>query len=281
MQLLFTTYSCRECYQPQKEDDARLCLDSLLVTLALILLKRIPRKIMETWTGIVDGAPLDNIDVPSTSGSSNLSNDDDHGRSEPISNDICLEGEDTESKFSFSSSVNPVMSLVAFLASALGPRVAAACAHVSLGSLSKESSTEGSPGGYLSQHDAEGATLSGEKVISAAEDGLTAAAMKATLFADHEEREIQWLSANIIDHQCGAPPHSTATSPSHRLFGLVDDAASLASPGGQRRSFFSQVLWSAKDIVDGSPNLNLAFVAHIFQHRNNKELILRAEPDLR
>ncbi|KAL1567219.1 SWI/SNF complex subunit SWI3C-like [Salvia divinorum] len=109
MQLLFTTYSCRECYQPQKE--------------------------------------------------------------------------------------------VAFLASALGPRVAAACAHVSLGSLSKESSTEGSPGGYLSQHDAEGATLSGEKVISAAEDGLTAAAMKATLFADHEEREIQWLSANIIDHQ--------------------------------------------------------------------------------
>ena len=25
---------------------------------------------------------------------------------------------------------------------------------------------------------------------------------------------------------------------------------------------------TAKDIVDGSPNLNLAFVAHIFQHRN-------------
>lgn len=24
---------------------------------------------------------------------------------------------------------------------------------------------------------------------------------------------------------------------------------------------------TAKDIVDGSPNLNLAFVAHIFQHR--------------
>ncbi|KAL1567226.1 SWI/SNF complex subunit SWI3C-like [Salvia divinorum] len=187
--------------------------DSLLVTLALILLKRIPRKIMdgdswsdqetllllegmqlynENWTKIaehvgskskaqcilhfvrlpLDGAPLDNINVPSTSGSSNLSNDDDHGRSEPISNGICLEGEDTESKFPFSSSRNPVMSLVVFFASALGPRVAAACAHVSLGSLSKESSTEGSPGGYLSQHDAEGATLSAEKVISAAEDGL-------------------------------------------------------------------------------------------------------------
>jgi hypothetical protein len=25
---------------------------------------------------------------------------------------------------------------------------------------------------------------------------------------------------------------------------------------------------TAKDIVEGSPNLNLAFVAHIFQHRN-------------
>ncbi|KAL1567222.1 SWI/SNF complex subunit SWI3C-like [Salvia divinorum] len=180
----------------------------------------------------LDGAPLDNINVPSTSGSSNLSNDDDHGRSEPISNGICLEGEDTESKFPFSSSGNPVMSLVVFLASALGPRVAAACAHVSLGSLSKESSTEGSPGGYLSQHDAE------------ADDGLTAAAMKAKLFADHKEREIQRLFANIINHQCGAPTHSTAPPPSHRLFGSVDDAASLASPGGQRRSLFSQVLWS-------------------------------------
>lgn len=36
---------------------------------------------------------------------------------------------------------------VAFLASALGPRVAAACAHESLASLSKESDKEGTPGG--------------------------------------------------------------------------------------------------------------------------------------
>ncbi|KAH6789110.1 SWITCH/sucrose nonfermenting 3C [Perilla frutescens var. frutescens] len=151
----------------------------------------------------LDGAPLDNIDVPSTSGSSNLSNHDNHGRSEPNSNGwcICLLGDDTESKFPFSSFGNPVMSLVAFLASALGPRVAAACAHESLASLSKESSMEGSPGGPLSQHDAEGATLSAEKVIAAAKDGLAAAAMKAKLFADHEEREIQRLSANIINHQ--------------------------------------------------------------------------------
>ncbi|XP_047980414.1 SWI/SNF complex subunit SWI3C-like isoform X1 [Salvia hispanica] len=149
----------------------------------------------------LDGAPLDNIDVPSTSGSSSLSNHDGHGRSEPNSNGTCLEGEDTENKFPFSSSGNPVMSLVAFIASALGPRVAAACAHASLGSLSTESGKEGHTGGPLSQHDAEGATLSAEKVISAAEDGLDAAAMKSKLFADHEEREIQRLSANIINHQ--------------------------------------------------------------------------------
>lgn len=38
-------------------------------------------------------------------------------------------------------------------------------------------------------------------MVSAAKDGLAAAAMKAKLFADHEEREIQRLSANIINHQ--------------------------------------------------------------------------------
>lgn len=37
----------------------------------------------------LDGAPLDNIDVPSTSGSSNLANHDNHGRSEPNSNGWC------------------------------------------------------------------------------------------------------------------------------------------------------------------------------------------------
>lgn len=55
--------------------------------------------------------------------------------------------------------------------------------------------------GPLSQHDAEGVPLSAERVKAAARDGLAAAAMKAKLFADHEEREIQRLSANIINHQ--------------------------------------------------------------------------------
>ena len=43
--------------------------------------------------------------------------------------------------------------------------------------------------------------LSSERVKVAAKAGLAAAATKAKLFADHEEREIQRLSANIINHQ--------------------------------------------------------------------------------
>lgn len=51
------------------------------------------------------------------------------------------------------------------------------------------------------QNEAEVHPLSAEKVKAAAKAGLAAAAMKAKLFADHEEREIQRLSANIINHQ--------------------------------------------------------------------------------
>lgn len=52
------------------------------------------------------------------------------------------------------------------------------------------------------------ASLSDEKVRSAAKAGLAAAATKAKLFADHEEREIQRLSANIINHQVYISGHS-------------------------------------------------------------------------
>ncbi|GMH00733.1 hypothetical protein Nepgr_002572 [Nepenthes gracilis] len=45
--------------------------------------------------------------------------------------------------------------------------------------------------GPWGQNSAEVSLLSSEKVKSAANDGLSAAAMKAKLFADHEEREIQ------------------------------------------------------------------------------------------
>lgn len=55
--------------------------------------------------------------------------------------------------------------------------------------------------GPRSQHDGEAVSISAERVMAAARDGLAAAALKAKLFADHEEREIQRLSANIVNHQ--------------------------------------------------------------------------------
>ncbi|KAJ6730502.1 SWI/SNF COMPLEX SUBUNIT SWI3C [Salix viminalis] len=114
--------------------------------------------------------------------------------------------------------------VVAFLAYAVGPRVAAACAHASLAALSEENrmdserlhGREGSFHGEVansiqqkeddhrdsrSQNGAKIAPLSAEKAKAAAKAGLAAAATKAKLFADHEEREIQRLSANIINHQ--------------------------------------------------------------------------------
>ncbi|XP_060673368.1 SWI/SNF complex subunit SWI3C isoform X2 [Ziziphus jujuba] len=195
----------------------------------------------------VEDGLLENIEIPSVSMSSNLSNGDAHGRKHSnLNGDIagsCQEDAEFESCFPFANSGNPVMAMVAFLASAVGPRVAAACAHASLAALSEDNSasttgsiiqTEGSghnnrmnsesmhgrdagPHGDLAnsiqhkdnsaahgsrnQNDAGAAPLSSEKVKAAAKVGLAAAATKAKLFADHEEREIQRLSANIINHQ--------------------------------------------------------------------------------
>ena len=50
------------------------------------------------------------------------------------------------------------------------------------------------------QNESGAAPLSEEKVKAAGKAGLVAAATKAKLFAYHEEREIQRLSPNIINH---------------------------------------------------------------------------------
>ncbi|PSS00134.1 SWI/SNF complex subunit SWI3C like [Actinidia chinensis var. chinensis] len=190
----------------------------------------------------MEDGPLENVEVPSLSLSSNLSNRDDCGRSHSSSNGdsavFCLQGPDSENRLPFANSANPVMALVSFLASAVGPRVAAACAHASLAVLSEDSekagqmeaSGHGNRMNLESTHNGEGSShgenanssqrkednsevngqwnrngevvpLPAEKVTSAAKAGLAAAATKAKLFADHEEREIQRLSANIINHQ--------------------------------------------------------------------------------
>ncbi|KAJ9567865.1 hypothetical protein OSB04_003831 [Centaurea solstitialis] len=151
-----------------------------------------------------------------------------------------IEDPEFEDRLPFEKSGNPVMSQVAFLASAVGPRVAAACAHASLAALSEDdhlgasenagvvdgstenrmnsdnmngrddSDTRNHPaqqkelGGSTrqrSQGDSNVTCISSEKMRNAVRAGLAAAATKAKLFADHEEREIQRLSANIINHQ--------------------------------------------------------------------------------
>ncbi|KAM3308739.1 SWI/SNF complex subunit SWI3C [Capsicum chacoense] len=193
----------------------------------------------------LDGASLDNIELPGASGPSSSSTGEDPNKSHSILNGN-LAGPSTEnfhpdSKFPFENCGNPVMSLVAFLASSVGPRVAAACAHASLAALSKDDTLgarrnmtqmdgstanngtsvgrmpgkNGSPHGDVGNshqlkdeksggqgpHDTGGAPLSTESVRAAAKAGLAAAAIKSKLFADHEEREIQRLSANIVNHQ--------------------------------------------------------------------------------
>ncbi|KAE9603939.1 hypothetical protein Lal_00002343 [Lupinus albus] len=180
----------------------------------------------------MEDGKLENINVPSMS-SSNVMDRDDSGRLHR-----CLNGDsegpfhqssDSDRRLPFANSGNPVMALVAFLTSAVGPRVAASCAHAALGVLSVDNSgsssqmealvhgnranlesthsKDGGPRGemtILTDHNEDkGGTipLSLEKIKEAAKAGLSAAATKAKLFADHEQREIQRLCANIVNHQ--------------------------------------------------------------------------------
>ncbi|XP_076914573.1 SWI/SNF complex subunit SWI3C-like [Bidens hawaiensis] len=176
----------------------------------------------------IDETPLESIEIPDAS---NLPNGNACGKPQSYANGKASVIEDEfEDRLPFEKSGNPVMSQVAFLASAVGPRVAAACAHASLAALSEDdrqgasenagvvdgSASEnrvnsenmnGRDGRNPSQQKVEnsggnnGTPLSSEKMRTAVRAGLAAAAIKAKLFADHEEREIQRLSANIINHQ--------------------------------------------------------------------------------
>ncbi|KAJ0973208.1 hypothetical protein J5N97_021167 [Dioscorea zingiberensis] len=167
---------------------------------------------------------LENIEVPDIADTSNVSNGDDNVFSHANSNGdfagLNLQDLNSENQLPFANSANPVMSLVAFLASAIGPRVAASCASAALAVLSKEDSRLGHEGMHTSQGaqanlsyqkgeedrvpnikmDA-ASPLAPEHVKFAAMCGLSAAAMKAKLFADQEEREIQRLAATLINHQ--------------------------------------------------------------------------------
>ncbi|CAL0319418.1 unnamed protein product [Lupinus luteus] len=190
----------------------------------------------------MEDGKLESINVPNVP-LSNVMNKDDSERLHH-----CLNGDSAgpfhqssnfDGRLPFANSGNPVMALVAFLASAVGPRVAASCAHAALGVLSKDNSwstsqmevpvhdnrtnmesthtRDGGPCGEMAnsnnhnedkaklgswgQNEGGITPLSSEKVKDAAKAGLSAAATKAKLFADHEEREIQRLCANIVNHQ--------------------------------------------------------------------------------
>ncbi|KAI3821382.1 hypothetical protein L1987_08949 [Smallanthus sonchifolius] len=177
----------------------------------------------------IDETPLESIEIPDAS---NLPNGNGCGKPQSYANGKAsvIEDLELEDRLPFEKSGNPVMSQVAFLASAVGPRVAAACAHASLAALSEDdhhgaSENAGVVDGSGSENrmnsenmngrdtripiqqkvensGANNATpVSSEKMRTAVRAGLAAAATKAKLFADHEEREIQRLSANIINHQ--------------------------------------------------------------------------------
>lgn len=132
----------------------------------------------------------------------------------------------------FEGASNPVMSLVAFLAATVGPRVAAVAAHTALSNLSEEykaiqltadgqdqnmlansmgpmdmadGSSEREKNEFelsnhrvVDDHQPQLATEPIRKVTSAA---LATAAMKTKLLADQEEREVQRLAAIIVDNQ--------------------------------------------------------------------------------
>ncbi|KAG0486969.1 hypothetical protein HPP92_009064 [Vanilla planifolia] len=171
--------------------------------------------------GLLENIEVPRVDVPAVS--LELQN---KGLSSPNSKGNSANSEDISGdQLPFASSANPVMSMVAFLASAIGPRVAAACASAALTVLTKEDprlSSENmhvefgnqgttypnsgrSKDGSLEENAAnarkESSPLLSDHVRYAAECGLSAAATKAKLFADQEEREVQRLAANIINHQ--------------------------------------------------------------------------------
>ena len=121
----------------------------------------------------------------------------------------------------FADAANPVMSLVAFLATCVGPRVAAAAARAALRTLAELSGEgdeeengevpaggeeEGAKNGVSEKGSALWAktpapAVSREHERAAAAAGLAAAAVKAKLLADRDEHEIEKLVVGVVEMQ--------------------------------------------------------------------------------
>ena len=104
----------------------------------------------------------------------------------------------------FAGAPNPVMSNVAFLATCVAPRVAAAAARAALEAMDEEAGADamdvdvdGKDGGKT----AKDIPVTDAKGREAAATGLAAAAVRAKLLADAEEREIQRLVISVAEAQ--------------------------------------------------------------------------------
>ena len=155
----------------------------------------------------VEDGLLESIEVPEASVSSRVqSNGFSYSNSNGGISGSVPQSSQPGQQLPFVNSANPVMSLVAFLASAVGPRIAASCANAALSVLTRDDSRMCSEGNDVMgqaarpNYDAS-SSVSPENVKYAAMCGLSAAATKCKLFADQEEREIQRLAATIINHQ--------------------------------------------------------------------------------
>ncbi|KAI9299261.1 SWIRM-domain-containing protein [Neoconidiobolus thromboides FSU 785] len=112
----------------------------------------------------------------------------------------------------FSQADNPVMSVVAFLASAVNPGVASAAAQTALKELAKvNGKTEGHADNEDDQeiknengsgdHVPQSGAFSKEHLNKVASAALGSAAGKAKVLADYEEKEIQRLVYEVVDAQ--------------------------------------------------------------------------------
>lgn len=162
---------------------------------------------------------LDNIDIPDTGLKSHASYEAiETGKASSL--DVKSNGNsagsfpaelESENRIAFANSSNPVMSLVAFLASAIGPRVAAACAHAALVALSKDDCTAGTIGDSSLHKDG---YARGDRLISEnlqREDGKQVAVTSSIQQRDHEREDSQVVQAkNDI-------PISTSSLPAEKV----------------------------------------------------------------
>ncbi|TVU26185.1 hypothetical protein EJB05_28721, partial [Eragrostis curvula] len=159
--------------------------------------------------GLLENVEVPNALVPLRAQSNGHPHSDSNGKNSGYPPQSTRHG----NQLPFINSSNPVMSLVAFLASSIGPRVAASCAHAALSFLTRDDDSRvglegmhadgrlnGANANFLNQNGAS-SSMSPENVRHAAMSGLSAAAMKSKLFADQEEREVQRLAATVINHQ--------------------------------------------------------------------------------